>query len=75
MYNTLSIIPKLARVITLNIMGASAFKLSPSINADIYLGGKMPASPTIEEFSIAIHIPKDIIKHTEMLNASSTSNK
>jgi len=74
-YISLSIIPKLANVITLSIIGAKALRLRPSMNADIYLGGSMPASPTIEEFKIAMHIPKDIMKQTEILKARSASNR
>jgi len=70
-----SIIPKLAKVITLRIIGANAFRLRPSMNADIYLGGRIPARPTIEEFKIAMHMPKDIMKHTEMLKARSASKR
>ena len=70
-----SIIPKLANVTTLSIIGANAFRLSPSINADIYFGGRMPARPTIDEFRIAIKIPNDIMKQTEMLKARSTSKR
>ena len=74
-YNKRSIIPKLASVTTLSMIGAKAFRLSPSIKADIYLGGSMPAKPTIEEFRIAMQMPKDIMKQTEMLKARSTSNR
>ena len=50
-------------------------RLSPNMKADIYLGGRIPARPTIEELRIAIQIPKTIIIPTEILNAKAGSKR
>lgn len=70
-YFTLSRSPKLAKVITLRTIGITAFSEIPSIKADMYFGGRIPAKPTILLFRIAMQTPKLIITATERLKAIS----
>lgn len=42
-------------------MGPTAFNEIPSIYADIYFGGKIPANPAIVLLTMAMHIPKNTI--------------
>lgn len=48
-------------MIILRIRGPTAFKEIPNINADIYLGGKIPAKPAMELLNTAIQIPNNTI--------------
>jgi hypothetical protein len=67
--------PKEARVMMRMTRGPTAFNDMPNIKADIYLGGKIPARPTMLELRIAMQMPKLIIVRTENLKAMSTCKK
>ena len=70
-YFTLSSTPKLASVTTLSPMGIPALRLIPSMKADMYFGGSMPASPTMELLKMAMQMPKPIIIPVAILKAKS----
>jgi hypothetical protein len=52
-------------------IGIKAFKEIPSIKADIYLGGRIPAKPTMLPLRMAMQTPKLIMTPTERLKAIS----
>lgn len=74
-YFTSSSIPNDAKVITLIIKGPTAFNDIPSIYADIYLGGKIPASPAIELLKTAINIPNNTIINIDKTQAIKSGKK
>ena len=60
---------------TLSMSGPTALREIPSIKADIYLGGKIPANPATELLRMAMHMPNNIIMVIVSIQAISSGKK
>jgi len=48
------------------MIGMTELRLMPNMKADMYLGGRIPANPAIDEFRMAMQMPKAIIMATDI---------